>query len=79
MKRRKAGGGSANPQSAPLVRTSISFPQDLYESLEGIARQKKVSMAWVVRDASERYVAEGGAEAPQPVAGRRNKRTNAAT
>ena len=79
MKRRKAGGSSANPQSAPLVRASISFPPDLYESLEGIAKQKKVSMAWVVREASERYVAEGGAEAPRPVAGRRDKRTNAAT
>jgi len=64
MKRRKAGGSSANPQSAPLVRASISFPPDLYESLEGIASQKKVSVAWVVRDASERYVAAGSAEAP---------------
>ena len=71
MKRRKAGDGSANPQSAPLVRTSISFPQDLYESLEGIARQKKVSMAWVVRDASERYVAEENAEAVLPRPGKR--------
>lgn len=57
MKRKKAGGGSANPQSAPLVRASISFPPDLYESLEGIASQKKVSLAWVVRDASEKYIA----------------------
>jgi hypothetical protein len=26
--------------------------------LEAIARSKKVSVAWVVRDATERYVAE---------------------
>ena len=79
MTRRKAGGSSAHPQTATLVRASIRFPADLYESLEGIAKQKKVSMAWVVRDASERYVAEGGAGAPRPVAGKRDKRTNAAT
>jgi len=36
----------------------VSFPPELYETLEGIARQKRVSVAWVVRDAAERYVAE---------------------
>ena len=39
-------------------RASVSFPAELYETLEGIARQKRVSMAWVVREAAERYVAE---------------------
>ncbi len=38
------------------VRVSVSFPSDLYETLERIARGKKVSVAWVVRDASEKYV-----------------------
>ena len=60
MKRRKAGGSGAHPQTAPLVRASISFPPDLYESLEGIASQKKVSLAWVVRDASEKYICGRG-------------------
>ena len=41
------------------MRASISFPSDLYETLEDIAKQKKVSLAWVVRDATERYVADG--------------------
>jgi len=45
-----------------LVRASISFPPDLYETLEEIAKQKKVSLAWVVRDAAERYVADRAAE-----------------
>ena len=45
-------------ESAAAVRASISFPPDLYETLEGIAKHKKVSLAWVVRDAAERYVAE---------------------
>jgi len=40
------------------VRASVSFPSDLYETLEKIARDKKVSVAWVVRDASEKYVNE---------------------
>jgi hypothetical protein len=40
------------------VRASITFPPSLYETLEAVARQKKVSLAWVVRDAAERYVAE---------------------
>jgi len=40
------------------VRASISFPAELYRTLEDIAKKKKVSLAWVVRDATERYVAE---------------------
>jgi len=48
--------------SAPLVRASISFPPDIYQSLEGLAKQKKVSLAWVVREAAERYIAEETAE-----------------
>jgi metal-responsive CopG/Arc/MetJ family transcriptional regulator len=40
------------------VRASISFPSDIYKTLEEIARQKKVSLAWVVRDAAERYINE---------------------
>ena len=50
-------------QSTPAVRASISFPPGLYETLEDIAKQKKVSLAWVVRDAAEKYVADRAAEA----------------
>ena len=52
------------------IRLGTSFPPDLYETLEEIAKQKKVSLAWVVRDAAERYVAEGSAEAPRSRAGK---------
>jgi hypothetical protein len=38
------------------VRASISFPSDIYHTLEDIARKKKVSLAWVVRDAAEQYI-----------------------
>lgn len=39
------------------MRASISFAPDLYHALEDIARRKKVSLAWVIRDAAEQYVA----------------------
>jgi len=45
-------------QDLPWVRASISFPSGLYETLGKLAKQKKVSLAWVVRDAAEKYVAE---------------------
>jgi metal-responsive CopG/Arc/MetJ family transcriptional regulator len=38
------------------VRSSISFPQEIYTALEEIAYEKKVSLAWVVRDAVEIYL-----------------------
>jgi predicted DNA-binding protein len=44
-------------QSA-AVRASISFPPEIYDTLEGIAKEKKVSLAWVVREAAEHYIAE---------------------
>jgi metal-responsive CopG/Arc/MetJ family transcriptional regulator len=44
-------------QNSSLVRASISFPRSLYLSLESISKRKKVSLAWVVRDAVEKYVA----------------------
>jgi metal-responsive CopG/Arc/MetJ family transcriptional regulator len=48
---------SGKPENAS-VRASISFPLGLYQTLEEIARQKKVSLAWVVRDAVEQYVSD---------------------
>ena len=38
------------------TRASVTFPADLYAELERIAEEKKVSVAWVVRDAVEKYV-----------------------
>lgn len=51
-----------------LIRASISFPAEIYQSLESLAKHKKVSLAWVVREAAERYVGEEkeqGGEVPQ--------------
>lgn len=38
------------------VRASISFPEPQYQVLEKIAAENKVSLAWVVRDAINRYL-----------------------
>ena len=45
-------------QNTTFVRASISFPADIYRILEVLAKQKKVSLAWVVREAGEQYVAD---------------------
>jgi predicted DNA-binding protein len=57
MKNRKRFGTNARTRDA-TVRASISFPADVYRSLEALARQNKVSLAWVVREAAEKYVAD---------------------
>ena len=51
---------------AEVTRASVSFPVDVYEQLERIAEAKKVSLAWVVREAAERYVAEHPTAGPRP-------------
>lgn len=40
------------------LRSTVSFPPELYHTLEQMAKQKKVSVAWIVRDATEKYVAD---------------------
>jgi len=47
------------PKRDSASRASVTFPSELYEMLEAIARSKKVAVAGVVHDdATERYVAE---------------------
>lgn len=38
------------------VRTTVSVPADDYAELEQIAKRKKVSVAWVVRDCIDRFL-----------------------
>jgi metal-responsive CopG/Arc/MetJ family transcriptional regulator len=57
MQAKKQPGKTPKPQIA-AVRASISFPPDVYKTLEAIARKKKVSLAWVVREAAENYIAD---------------------
>ncbi len=58
MTARMGDGRDMKTQTAAAVRASISFPPDVYETLEVIAREKKVSLAWVVREAAEKYIAD---------------------
>jgi predicted DNA-binding protein len=53
MKKRKPGASAG-----PSIRTTASVPRETYRILESLAAQKKVSVAWVIRDAIERYVSD---------------------
>lgn len=48
--------GKAASKKARSARTSVSLSSETYETLQAIAREKKVSLAWVMRDAAEKYV-----------------------
>ncbi len=52
---KKPASDSRAPKS---TRASVSFPPDVYDELEKLAAAKKVSFAWVVREAAEKYVAD---------------------
>ena len=58
MKLKKGDRKDMKAQDTAAIRASISFPPDIYNTLESIAREKKVSLAWVVREAAEKYIAE---------------------
>ena len=49
---------SAEPKTEQSPRLSVTLPFETYASLERIAKKKKVSLAWVVRDATEKYVSD---------------------
>jgi metal-responsive CopG/Arc/MetJ family transcriptional regulator len=59
MKAKKANTRMTKPEAnAATIRATITFPTELYTTLEEIAKQKKVSLAWVVREATEQYLTE---------------------
>jgi predicted DNA-binding ribbon-helix-helix protein len=58
MREQRSQGKRMKAQRKAAIRASITFPSVLYKALEEIAQEKKVSLAWVVRDAAEKYVAE---------------------
>ncbi len=55
---RKSQKAKTGVKEDTSVRASISFPHETYQTLEQIARQKKVSLAWVVRDAIDQYISD---------------------
>ncbi len=52
-KRSKAG----RLKKGKMPRASISLPANIREELERIAERRKVSVAWVIREAVDRYLA----------------------
>jgi len=48
--------GKRRKSAAP--RVSVTLSTDVHEILERIAREKKVSVAWIMRDAAEHYIAD---------------------
>ena len=40
------------------VRTTVSIPAQDYQELEQLAEQKRVSVAWVVREAVNKYLSD---------------------
>ncbi|MBQ6109218.1 MAG: CopG family transcriptional regulator [Thermoguttaceae bacterium] len=47
------------PTENKYVRTSTSIPWDHYRQLEKLAERYKVSIAWIIRDAIEKYLEKG--------------------
>ncbi|MGH8204713.1 MAG: CopG family transcriptional regulator [Steroidobacteraceae bacterium] len=45
-------------QAVSITRASVGFPESTYRELERLATAKKVSLAWIVREAAEKYVAD---------------------
>jgi metal-responsive CopG/Arc/MetJ family transcriptional regulator len=46
------------PSRSKPIRASVSLSAEVYRTLEDLAKQKKVSVAWLIRDAAEKYIAE---------------------
>jgi len=68
MKGKMVGTRNRKTSSEASARASISFPLNLYKALEDLAKQKKVSLAWIVRDATERYIEDQESPAGRPAA-----------
>lgn len=58
MAARKKKTTHAPKAARGTVRASVSLPVDLYETLKALARQKKVSTAWILREAADKYAAD---------------------
>lgn len=48
----------AGKDSGVKIRVSIGFPREIHETLGKIAKEKKVSLGWVVREAVDKYLAD---------------------
>jgi len=51
------GESQAESDAKKAVRITVSLPPESYETVLRMAKNKKVSAAWVVRDAVDKYLA----------------------
>ncbi|MCC6426500.1 MAG: CopG family transcriptional regulator [Phycisphaerales bacterium] len=66
------------PSSVPTssgTRLSVTLPPDHYREMQHLASRKKVSMAWVVRDAVDQYLAAHGDPGSRPASGQRTSKS----
>lgn len=54
--KKRASAEAAKPRQDGTVRVSITVPADDYAELKRTADSKRVSVAWVVRDAVHEYL-----------------------
>ena len=55
---KRAPAEAAKPTRATKApRQSVTFPAKTYAELERLSKEKRVSIAWVVREATEQYIA----------------------
>lgn len=52
----KTKRGTKGATAGKSVRTSVTLPREVYETLGQLAKSKRVTVAWVIRDAAEKYV-----------------------
>lgn len=52
-----ANKNAREPKEKKTVRMSVTVAEGDYRDIESIAQRKKVSVAWVIREAVERYLA----------------------
>lgn len=55
-KRGATSGMQADRKADGPIRVSVSFDAEDYAEIKGIAKDKRVSAAWVVRDAVASYL-----------------------
>jgi hypothetical protein len=54
----QADRGPKLARQARATRASATLPPDIYSTLQDIAKQKNVSVAWVTRAAAEKYIVD---------------------
>lgn len=67
--------GQGHSRHETVRRVSVSFDAADYEELRKIAAEKRVSLAWVVRDAVAAYIFRRGPLFRQPPHSRPARRT----